>query len=94
MADEIKTVQVRGEGGAIWEMDLPLPAGVQQRIDAGHIKIVGGAEPEPDPEPDLDEDDLNSEEDEQPAELAAFLDTPPEPVTPALAKPTRGKAKP
>mgnify|MGYP001589899494 CR=1 FL=1 len=37
MAD---TIHVRGEGGTIFEMDLPLPKGVQQRLDAGAIVRV------------------------------------------------------
>jgi len=34
------TIHVRGEGGTIFEMDLPLPKGVQQRLDAGAIVRV------------------------------------------------------
>jgi hypothetical protein len=34
------TIHVRGEGGTIFEMGLPLPPGVQQRLDAGAITRV------------------------------------------------------
>jgi len=30
----------RGEGGAIWQMDLPLPSGIQQRVVKGHVLRV------------------------------------------------------
>lgn len=37
MAD---TVWMRGEGGSVIAMDLPLPEGIQQRVDAGLIVRV------------------------------------------------------
>lgn len=37
MAD---TIHVRGEGGTIFEMDLPLPEGVAQRLAFGSITRV------------------------------------------------------
>lgn len=52
MAD---TIHVRGEGGTIFEMDLPLPKGVQQRLDAKALVRVnpdGSPYAEADPEPE------------------------------------------
>lgn len=37
MAD---TIFVRGEGGAVFQMDLPLSEPIQQRFNAGHIVRV------------------------------------------------------
>ncbi|WP_327376203.1 hypothetical protein OG393_20990 [Streptomyces sp. NBC_01216] len=37
MAD---TIHVRGEGGAVIAMDLPLPEAIQQRLDRGLIQRV------------------------------------------------------
>lgn len=37
MAD---TIFVRGEGGSVFEMDLPLPEGIAQRMEKGLIKRV------------------------------------------------------
>jgi hypothetical protein len=37
MAD---TIYVRGEGGAIFAMDLPLPESIQERLDRGAIQRV------------------------------------------------------
>lgn len=50
-----ESIHVRGEGGTIFEMGLPLPAGVQQRLDAGALTRVNPdgspyAEPRPGPE--------------------------------------------
>lgn len=99
------TVHIRGEGGTVWEMDLPLSPDLQKRLDAGHVTRVNpdGSrfdEPEADQGVDLDtdedEDDLGDEDDDLPPELADFLATPPEPA-PAPAKPAkrapRGKAQ-
>ncbi|MFC8124660.1 hypothetical protein [Streptomyces sp. NPDC057302] len=35
-----ETIYVRGEGGAILAMDLPLPEGIEQRVEAGLIRRV------------------------------------------------------
>lgn len=35
-----ETIHVRGEGGAVWEMDLPLPEGVAQRLQRGDLVQV------------------------------------------------------
>jgi len=35
-----ETIYVRGEGGTVFEMDLPLPEGVEQRLEAGAIVQV------------------------------------------------------
>ena len=35
-----ETIHVRGEGGAVWEMDLPLPDGVAQRLERGDLARV------------------------------------------------------
>jgi len=35
-----ETIHVRGEGGAIFAMDLPLPEGIQERVDRGLIQRV------------------------------------------------------
>lgn len=32
-----ETIHVRGEGGVVWEMDLPLPDGVAQRLANGDL---------------------------------------------------------
>ncbi|GAA1395164.1 hypothetical protein ACFQZ4_24155 [Catellatospora coxensis] len=89
------TVHIRGEGGTVWEMDLPLSPDIQKRLNAGHITRVNPdgsrfAEPEAEPDLDLDEDDGDpgGEDDDLPPELQEFLDTPPEP-TPAPAPPAR-----
>lgn len=37
MAD---TIHVRGEGGTVFEMDLPLPESIEQRLKAGAIVQV------------------------------------------------------
>ena len=34
------TIHVRGEGGAVWEMALPLSPHIQERYDAGDIVRV------------------------------------------------------
>ncbi len=46
-----ETIHVRGEGGVIWEMDLPLPEGVAQRLASGVLTRVNadGSPFEPDP---------------------------------------------
>lgn len=38
MADE--TVYIRGESGAVIEHSLPLPSGIQDRLDRGHLQQV------------------------------------------------------
>ena len=55
MAD---SVWMRGEGGSVIKMDLPLPEAIQQRVDAGMIVRVNedgsawsDSTPEPTPEP-------------------------------------------
>lgn len=40
MAETIETIYVRGEGGAIIAMDLPLPEAIQERFDRGLIRRV------------------------------------------------------
>ncbi|MGW2044643.1 hypothetical protein ACWCPF_05600 [Streptomyces sp. NPDC001858] len=35
-----ETIYVRGEGGGIFAMDLPLPEGIQERLDRGAIQRV------------------------------------------------------
>ncbi|MGW0942908.1 hypothetical protein ACWD4O_10200 [Streptomyces sp. NPDC002623] len=35
-----ETIHVRGEGGAIFAMDLPLPESIQERLDRGAIQRV------------------------------------------------------
>ncbi|MDQ0829535.1 hypothetical protein QF032_001379 [Streptomyces achromogenes] len=35
-----ETIYVRGEGGAVIAMDLPLPEGIQERLDRGAIQRV------------------------------------------------------
>lgn len=35
-----ETIHVRGEGGAIFAMDLPLPEGIQERYDSGLLQRV------------------------------------------------------
>ena len=35
-----ETIHVRGEGGAILAMDLPLPEGIQERYDSGLLQRV------------------------------------------------------
>lgn len=35
-----ETIYVRGEGGSVIAMDLPLADGIKQRFDAGHIVRV------------------------------------------------------
>lgn len=35
-----ETIRARGEGGTVFEMDLPLPAGVAQRLERGDIQRV------------------------------------------------------
>ncbi len=52
-----ETIHVRGEGGTVFAMDLPLPEGVAQRLARGDIVRVeaGGsphAEPAEDPGPE------------------------------------------
>lgn len=37
MAD---TIYVRGEGGTVFEMDLPLPSGAAQRLERGDMQRV------------------------------------------------------
>jgi hypothetical protein len=51
MAD---TIHVRGEGGARFVMDLPLPKGLQERLDAGAIVRVN---PDGSPIPEAREPD-------------------------------------
>jgi hypothetical protein len=34
------SIWVRGESGAVWEMDLPLPESIQDRLNAGKIQRV------------------------------------------------------
>jgi hypothetical protein len=40
MAEQSKTVHVRGEGGHIIEMDLPIPAHYAKRFERGELVIV------------------------------------------------------
>ncbi|MGW2985455.1 hypothetical protein [Streptomyces goshikiensis] len=62
-----KTIYVRGEGGAVIAMDLPLPEGIAERFEAGLLVRVHSdgspyapapsrtpAAPDPDPSPDGD----------------------------------------
>ncbi|MFE7947410.1 hypothetical protein [Streptomyces sp. NPDC057426] len=35
-----ETIHVRGEGGAVFAMDLPLPESIQERLDRGLIQRV------------------------------------------------------
>lgn len=59
-----ETIHVRGEGGAVFAMDLPLPEGIAQRYERGLIKRVNpdgspytaapASETPPDPEKDSD----------------------------------------
>lgn len=48
-----QTAFIRGENGVVVEHDLPLPAGIQDRLDRGHIHRVNpdGTFWEPKPEP-------------------------------------------
>ena len=39
-ADEAPHVFILGEGGTVFKMDLPLPEGVQDRMDKGYIRQV------------------------------------------------------
>lgn len=50
MAD---TVFVRGEGGMVWEMDLPLSVHVAAAVEKGHMRVVNadGTEVIADPPP-------------------------------------------
>jgi hypothetical protein len=58
----VESIYVRGEGGSIIKMDLPLPEGIQQRFDAGLIVRVhrNGAlwddKPESEPHVETDEE--------------------------------------
>lgn len=48
-----ESIHVRGEGGVIWEMDLPLPEGVAQRLakdDLVRVHADGSRYEEPEPE--------------------------------------------
>jgi hypothetical protein len=88
----VETIHVKGEGGSVWEMDLPLRPDHQQRLDAGLLVRVnpdgtvydGPVEPVAVvAEGEGGEDDLDED---QPPELAAFLDEPPPPAAAAPAK--------
>ncbi|MEU6944290.1 hypothetical protein ABZ957_03445 [Streptomyces sp. NPDC046316] len=54
-----ETIHVRGEGGAVFAMDLPLPEGIQQRCDSGLLQRVnadgspytGASAPQAPPDP-------------------------------------------
>lgn len=96
-----ETIHVRGEGGTVWEMDLPLRPDHAKRLAKGELVRVNAdgstwTEPEPvpadDPPPGPDtgdeKDDLDQDEDTEdtPPELQAFLNTPPEPPKKAPAR--------
>lgn len=56
----VESIYVRGEGGSIILMDLPLPEAIQQRVDAGMIVRVnadGSAWSDSDPTPEPVSDD-------------------------------------
>lgn len=53
MAGEKVTVYIRGENGVVKAHDLPLPWGVQDRLDKGQVQQVE-APAEPEPEPDTE----------------------------------------
>lgn len=40
MAEDKPSVYIRGEGGTVFKMDLPLPEGLQERMDKGYIQQV------------------------------------------------------
>lgn len=85
MAD---TIHVRGEGGTVWEMDLPLRPDHAERLADGRLTRVNadGSSYAGAPEPDSDPaDDDQDGDDDQPPELEAFLAEPPSPP----AKPSR-----
>jgi hypothetical protein len=65
-----ESIYVRGEGGSIILMDLPLPEAIQQRFDAGLIVRVNedgsawsDSAPEPTPEPDVEDADELAKDD-------------------------------
>lgn len=37
---DVETIHVRGEGGSVFAMDLPLPDGIRQRFERGLIQRV------------------------------------------------------
>jgi hypothetical protein len=50
-----KTIHVRGEGGVVWEMALPLPDGIAQRLAKGDLTRVnedGSPYEQPTPQPE------------------------------------------
>ena len=81
-----ETIHVRGEGGIIWEMDLPLrpdhearlKAGLMQRVNPDGTPWTFAASAAEEPVPDGEDQDDGGED--QPPELEAFLAEPPEPV--------------
>jgi len=95
---EQETVLVRGEGGVVWEMGLPLSPEIEKRLKSGQLQAVtaDGApvstEPDPDPPADDDEDEDLDGEDDTPPELKEFLETPPDPVVPRKAAAPAKKA--
>lgn len=40
MPKDVETIHVRGEGGSVIAMDLPLPDGIRQRFERGLIQRV------------------------------------------------------
>lgn len=89
-----ETIHVRGEGGAVWEMDLPLQPDVAKRVAAGTlIRVNPDGSPAgeaADDTPPVDEPETGDQGDgddpDVPPELKAFLaEPPPEPVKPAKA---------
>lgn len=88
----MSTALFRGEGGAEFEMDLPLSPHMQEQLKAGKLtrvsevteaEVAGQAA-------ELAAAESDDEDDDVPPELKAFLDTPPEAPAP---KPAKAKAK-
>ncbi|MFF0426905.1 hypothetical protein ACFYUJ_21135 [Streptomyces sp. NPDC004520] len=80
-----KTIHVRGEGGAVIAMDLPLAEGIQERFDRGLIQRVNAdgspysATPTPaapPTDPDQDEGDDDGQEPPAPAADRPAINAP------------------
>ena len=53
-----ETVYIRCDNGSVMEHDLPLPSGIADRVDRGHLRLVNadGSEITAEPEPIVDPD--------------------------------------
>lgn len=75
---ETESIHVRGEGGVVWEMDLPLPDGAAQRLARGDLTRVNkdGStyEPGPDEDPAAPQDPADPHEVARPADGARKQD--------------------